>query len=106
MGETARLCSDIVDRCEKGLQAFDGVSAPQIVQDEYVALPVRLALLFIFGGYFAYAWRIGGVREAIGMGGMQVHSMLDIIQRIISTILLGLFGYVAVTGERIGTAGE
>ena len=102
MGETARLCEGILERCDRGLRAFYQEGGAPAADDE-VPFWVRFGLLFLFGGYFGYAWQVGGVRAALGVAGLPVSSAYDLSNKALATVLLLFFGHVAVTGRRIGT---
>lgn len=63
---TLKQVEKIQQICEKGLQRYNR-SPAQLGMETPIEMPIRFGVLFLFGGYFAYAWQLGSIRESLGV---------------------------------------
>jgi hypothetical protein len=65
---TLKEVGKIQEICNKGLARYRKSHTPsQLGVQPPIEMPVRFGVLFLFGGYFAYAWQLGSIRESLGV---------------------------------------
>ncbi|CAG9464784.1 unnamed protein product [Pedinophyceae sp. YPF-701] len=100
---TIRIVEDIRARCRKGLAAAPGGADAKLGDAEQPPpeLWVRLGLVLMFGGYFAYAWQLGVLRAYLGVAADAGNFYVDSMQKIVSLGLFIMALFLAVTGRRL-----
>jgi len=96
---TLQQVEKIQDICTKGLARYSR-SLASVGVEPPLEMPIRFGVLFMFGGYFAYAWQLGGLRESMGVtapGDWHV----DMFQKIFSIFTLIFALFIFVTGRRV-----
>lgn len=97
---TMATCKEILEACAKG--TGKARKAPKGKgQEAVVPMALRVALLAVFGAYFAYAWGLPGLRGTLVGAVGQPSRSFALMQQALATVLLAVFGYVAVTGRRV-----
>lgn len=98
---TLKEVGKIQEICNKGLARYRKSLTPsQLGVQPPIEMPVRFGVLFLFGGYFAYAWQLGSIRESLGVAASG-DWRVDIMQKVIATLTMIFALYIFITGKRV-----
>jgi len=68
--------------------------------DDEMPMGQRIALWFLFAGYFLYTWRLGPIRESLGVAPDAGSPLIDNTQRVVSTIALFFITFLVIVGKK------
>ena len=77
--------------------------ATLLAADDNDEMPMgqRIALWFLFAGYFLYAWRLGPIRESLGVNPNAGSPFIDNTQRVVATIALFFITFLVIVGKKV-----
>jgi len=98
---TLKRVERIEELCAKGIARYEKSRDPkQTAVDEPIPIPVRLGVLFMFGGYFMYAWGMRDLRDSLGVDRPGDYR-IDILQKTMACFGLLFALFILFTGKRI-----